>query len=150
VYVFSRVKAPCGTNLALNATTTSQFLTSPDFAVGRNYANNLRCRWVIDGAQYDDQVDVHFVDLDVESSADCSKDKLQIRDVSTSVSPKQPSHKSHVSLSLTSLFFTFSFVDCTQFCHATLLGFIMYILFKSDWDRESSQPEYFSIWLDFK
>jgi len=42
----------------------------------------------VDGARANDEVDIRFVDLDIESSQDCTKDLLQIRDISTSVSSR--------------------------------------------------------------
>lgn len=45
----------------------------------------MRCRWSVDGARRNDEVDIRFLDMDIESSQDCTKDRLQIRDVSFSV-----------------------------------------------------------------
>jgi len=67
----------------LNATGTTQVLKSPSYP--SNYPSNLRCRWTLDGARFNDEVDVRFLDLDIEPSSDCSKDRLQIRDISSSV-----------------------------------------------------------------
>ncbi|CAL8142101.1 unnamed protein product [Orchesella dallaii] len=73
--------SPCGP-LVFNATNTIQYIQSPGYP--RNYENNVRCRWRIDGARFYDEVDISFIEMDIEPAADCSKDRLEIRDVSSS------------------------------------------------------------------
>ncbi|OXA47104.1 Cubilin [Folsomia candida] len=76
-------ESPCGRNFVLNATTTeSQVLTSPQYP--SQYPPNTRCKWIIDGASFFDEVDVKFIEMDIPPSSDCSNDWLEIKDVSTS------------------------------------------------------------------
>ncbi|ODM98815.1 Cubilin [Orchesella cincta] len=73
--------SPCG-QLVFNATNEIQYIQSPGYP--RNYDNNVRCRWRIDGARFYDEVDISFLDLDIEPAPDCNKDRLEIRDVTSS------------------------------------------------------------------
>ncbi|CAG7830105.1 unnamed protein product, partial [Allacma fusca] len=77
----------CGSSFVLNATKNSQQLTSPGYP--QNYGQNIRCRYVATGSGPYDRVDIRFEDIQIESSQDCSKDRLRIRDVSSSVSPSK-------------------------------------------------------------
>lgn len=82
-YVLQRCHlAPCG-RLIFNATNQPQYLNSPGYP--SSYDNNVRCRWRIEGSRFFDEVDVTFVDMEIEPSLDCRKDRLEIRDVSSSV-----------------------------------------------------------------
>lgn len=76
--------APCGGIFVLNATRNVQELSSPGYP--SPYGPNIRCKWTIDGASFFDEVDIKFIDMDIQSSPDCSNDKLEIKDVSKSVS----------------------------------------------------------------
>ncbi len=78
----SSLVAPCG-QLVFNATSTVQYLTSPGYPA--NYENNVRCRWRINGARSSDEVDITFIDVDIEAAPDCAKDRLEISDVSSTV-----------------------------------------------------------------
>lgn len=83
--IFSFHVAPCG-QLVFNATNSVQFLTSPGYPA--NYENNVRCRWRINGARSSDEVDITFIDMDIEAATGCSKDRLEISDVSSTVREK--------------------------------------------------------------
>uniref|UniRef100_A0A6A7FUH2 Cubilin n=1 Tax=Hirondellea gigas TaxID=1518452 RepID=A0A6A7FUH2_9CRUS len=68
---------PCGSS-ALTASNTSQVLESPQYP--QDYPVSIRCRWVITAPE-NRTVTIHFDDLDIEMSSECSKDALYINDI---------------------------------------------------------------------
>lgn len=74
--------APCGPTV-FNATSSVQYIQSPNYPL--NYDANVRCTWTINGARFFDEVDITFLDMDIEASPDCQKDRLEIRDLPSSV-----------------------------------------------------------------
>jgi hypothetical protein len=59
-----------------------QSLSSPGYPT--HYGNNIRCKWTLDGQSFFDEVDIKFIDLDISPSPDCSGDRLEIKDVTSS------------------------------------------------------------------
>jgi hypothetical protein len=62
-----------------NVTSVLQELTSPGYPA--NYPPNARCRWILTSEQYN-QFDLHFADLDIEASSNCTADYLTVEDTS--------------------------------------------------------------------
>ena len=69
----------CGNNMILNTTSTPQILSSPNYGIG--YPNNVRCSWII-SADRRENILIKVLNMDIESSTGCVKDKLTIKDES--------------------------------------------------------------------
>jgi hypothetical protein len=60
-----------------------QIITSPQFP--RNYPNNVRCVWML-SAPMDERIMVKIVDVFIEESEGCRRDKVTVEDVNPYVS----------------------------------------------------------------
>lgn len=69
--------AVCGSPIR-NVTSVLQDLTSPGYP--SNYPANVRCTWILASLEYR-QFDLHFADLDIEASTNCTADYLTIEDI---------------------------------------------------------------------
>lgn len=56
---------------------TSKVISSPEYPA--DFPLGIRCKWIITTPSSHD-IHVHFIDVDMEDSADCSGDRLQIID----------------------------------------------------------------------
>jgi hypothetical protein len=68
--------AVCGSPIR-NVTTELQDLTSPGYP--SNYPANISCSWILTSQEYR-RFDLHFADLDIEASTNCTADYLIIQD----------------------------------------------------------------------
>ncbi|XP_024214976.1 cubilin [Halyomorpha halys] len=66
----------CGTSI-LNVQETPKFITSPNYE--DNYPVNINCRWLLIGSRFR-YIKIHFIDLDIEDTSECSGDRLEIMD----------------------------------------------------------------------
>ncbi|XP_077993791.1 cubilin-like [Glandiceps talaboti] len=77
VLSYSTVTAACGGSLVLTDQSTSGVLTSPSYP--ENYPHSIECEWTI-SAPSNEAIQIAFTDFELEPSATCSYDSLQIRD----------------------------------------------------------------------
>lgn len=66
---------PCGTS-ALVATNHTQTIESPGYP--NQYQASTRCRWTIAAPEDSQGIHIEFTDMNLESSARCAKDYLEI------------------------------------------------------------------------
>ena len=81
--VFTAEDPVCGSRLALNVTNTTQTLQSPNFGPGNLYPLGVNCEWILDSGSRLDRILVSVVDLDLEQSERCEKDRLRLEDLNT-------------------------------------------------------------------
>jgi len=72
--------AVCGSPIR-NVTSVLQDLTSPGYP--SNYPANIRCSWILTSSEYH-RFDLHFADLDIEASTNCTADYLTVQDIGAS------------------------------------------------------------------
>ncbi|XP_071443305.1 cubilin [Hetaerina americana] len=68
--------SPCGSELVLKVTNTTKVLSSPNYP--NNYPSNLRCHWLLTDQGEGFRFDIHFKDMDIEDSKECTSDWLEI------------------------------------------------------------------------
>nr|XP_027235513.1 cubilin-like [Penaeus vannamei] len=71
----SNIPHPCGTS-ALVATNHTQTIESPGYP--NQYQASTRCRWTIAAPEDSQGIHIEFTDMNLESSARCAKDYLEI------------------------------------------------------------------------
>ena len=143
VYVRSKVQQKRGniafTWMVKNVLLTSilfQMIMSPQFP--SNYPPNINCHWVV-SAPRREHVHLKFLDFNLESSAQCTKDSLSIKDLSSRDSVRNhPNASMIVSSDRVS---SSRFHSVTFYFYFILLFFCLYFLFcpfSLPWGKMSS------------
>ena len=81
--VFTAEAPVCGSRLALTATNITQFLQSPNFGPGNLYPLGVNCEWILDSGSRLNRISVSVVELDLEQTEGCEKDRLRLEDLNT-------------------------------------------------------------------
>ena len=81
--VFTAEDPVCGSRLALNATNITQTLQSPNFGPGQLYPLGVNCEWILDSGSRLERISVAVVELDLEETERCEKDRLRLEDLNT-------------------------------------------------------------------
>ena len=78
--VFTAEDPVCGSLLPLNATNVTQVIQSPNFGPGNLYPLGVNCEWILDSGSRWDRVSLKVVQMDLEESERCEKDRLTFED----------------------------------------------------------------------
>ena len=71
--------APCGAAGTLDATSSPQLLSSPNYPAAPG--SNLRCRWLVDGNTTAVQLRFQQLDIGADGVQQCTNDRLEIQDI---------------------------------------------------------------------
>ena len=81
--VFTAEDPVCGSRLALNATNDTQTIQSPNFGPGNLYPLGVNCEWILDTGNRQNRISVKVVEMDLEDTEGCEKDRLSLEDVNS-------------------------------------------------------------------